>query len=52
MAFVKNLAKGGLFGLGGLAASGAFKKDKKPKPPLITGDYPSPPSLVNKSTIY
>lgn len=57
MGFVKNLAKGGLFGLGGLAASGAFKDKKKdkPKPSLTTGDYNSSApssSLVNQKSIY
>jgi hypothetical protein len=50
MAFVKNLAKGGLFGLTGLAATGAFdhKKKDKPQQSLVTGDYPtSSPSLLN-----
>lgn len=48
MSFMKPLAKTGLFGLGGLAASGAFDKDKKPKPSLVTGNYPAP-SLVSSS---
>lgn len=58
MAFVKNLAKGGLFGLAGLAGSGAFNKNKKDKPQqsLATGDYNSPtqgsPSLINSRSIY
>jgi hypothetical protein len=57
MAFVKNLAKGGLFGLTGLAATGAFdhKKKDKPQQSLVTGDYPgsSPtPSLLNSKSGY
>jgi hypothetical protein len=56
MAFVKNLAKGGLFGLSGLAATGAFDGNKKPKPQptLLTQGQPQPsPSLINsKPTIY
>jgi hypothetical protein len=52
MGFVKQAAKGGLFGLAGLAASGAFKHKKnnedKPQPSLITQPAPQP-SLVNKS---
>jgi len=53
MAFVKNLAKGGLFGLAGLAASGDKKKPTPTSPSLVTGDYPtSTPSLINSKSIY
>lgn len=53
MGFVKNLAKGGFFGLGGLAATGAFKgkKPASPQPSLLTQGQPSP-SLINKPTVY
>lgn len=57
MAFIKNLAKGGMFGLSGLAATGAFKDKKKdkPSPSLVTGDYNTNtggPSLINQKSIY
>ena len=60
MSFVKSLAKGGLFGLAGLAASGAFNKhkNKKPEPSLIAQDTTGTsrptinPSLINKSSLY
>lgn len=55
MSFVKNLAKGGLFGLAGLAASAGSKNKDKPKPSLATGDYnsqASPPSMINSRSIY
>lgn len=54
MGFVKKLAQGGLFGLGGLAASGAFKDKKKPNPSLISGDSSaiSRPSLISRNGEY
>jgi hypothetical protein len=45
MAFAKPLAKTGLFGLAGLAASGAFKKNKNKNPATQTN-----PSLIARST--
>lgn len=54
MSFVQNLAKGGLFGLGGLAATGALK-GKKPAPTLATtttGGSTIDPSLINRKTVY
>lgn len=54
MGFVRKAAKYGLFGLTGLAATGAFSKDKKPKPQasLMTQGQPETPSLLNSKTIY
>jgi len=55
MAFAKPLAKAGMFGLGGLAATGAFKDKKKDKPKptsatLMTEGFSSSPtpSLISR----
>jgi hypothetical protein len=56
MAFVKNLAKSGMFGLAGLAGSAGSKKKDKPQGSLATGDYNtntgSNSSLVNDKSLY
>lgn len=55
MSFVGKLAKGGLFGLGGMAAHAILKKDKKPTPSLVASSRDTStidPSLINRKSIY
>jgi hypothetical protein len=54
MSFMKPLAKSGLFGLAGLAATSDKKKDKPMRSSLIAEDTTgrSVPSLINSRSIY
>jgi hypothetical protein len=49
MSFVKPLARSGMFGLAGLAAT---KKDKKPNPSMVNGTQPPTSSLITNPTLY
>lgn len=55
MAFIKDAARGGLFGLAGSLIAGKEKKDR-PKPSLTSGDWNSSDnrssSLLNQKHIY